>query len=228
MLCTSCRGAPCCHVTVHLPLQVLFDCGLGDIFVIRVAGHVVDSASVASVEYAVEHLGALAVIVVGHEKCGAISAAVGEFRARAAGAHSAAAAAAEAHKADEGDPSASHIGSLLGMLQPCVQASVDAFAAAGVRLEDIDGDELVEAALRMNVSQTAKSLTDRSPMLAKRVRDGRLAVAGFRYDIDSPADEDGDGGWWRPRGVRLSSEFLCTPRSLQRSTSYPSRPSSPL
>jgi carbonic anhydrase len=56
--------------------ELLFDQGLGDLFVIRVAGNVVDDAVLGSIEYAVEHLGTKLIMVLGHEKCGAVSAAV--------------------------------------------------------------------------------------------------------------------------------------------------------
>ena len=56
--------------------ELLFDEGLGDLFVIRVAGNIVDDAILGSIEYAVEHLGTKLIVVLGHEKCGAVSAAV--------------------------------------------------------------------------------------------------------------------------------------------------------
>jgi len=60
----------------RVPPEIIFDQGLGDLFVIRAAGNVVDSIGIGSVEYAVEHLGVHLVIVLGHEKCGAVTAAV--------------------------------------------------------------------------------------------------------------------------------------------------------
>lgn len=59
----------------RVPPEVIFDQGLGDLFVVRVAGNVVAPTELASVEYAVEHLGARLVVVLGHSKCGAVSAA---------------------------------------------------------------------------------------------------------------------------------------------------------
>ena len=60
----------------RVPPEVLFDCGIGDIFIIRNAGTVLDEASVASIEYAVEHLNVPLVMVLGHTSCGAVTAAV--------------------------------------------------------------------------------------------------------------------------------------------------------
>lgn len=60
----------------RVPPEIIFDQGLGDLFVIRTAGNVVDDVAIASIEYAVEHLGVKLIVVMGHQKCGAISAAV--------------------------------------------------------------------------------------------------------------------------------------------------------
>lgn len=60
----------------RVPPELVFDQGLGDLFVVRDAGNVVDDEMLGSIEYAVEHLGVKLVMVLGHEKCGAVSAAV--------------------------------------------------------------------------------------------------------------------------------------------------------
>lgn len=79
--------------------ELLFDQGLGDLFVIRVAGNIVDDAILGSIEYAVEHLGTKLVMVLGHEKCGAVSAAV------------------------NGGIAAGHIQAVVAAIQPSVEAS---------------------------------------------------------------------------------------------------------
>ncbi len=56
--------------------EIIFDQGLGDIFVVRVAGNIVDNVALGSIEYAVEHLGCKLVVVLGHGKCGAVTAAI--------------------------------------------------------------------------------------------------------------------------------------------------------
>ena len=57
--------------------ELIFDQGVGDLFVLRVAGNVADDAVIASIEFAVEHLGTRLVVVLGHERCGAVMAAIG-------------------------------------------------------------------------------------------------------------------------------------------------------
>lgn len=60
----------------RVPPEVLFDQGLGDVFVVRTAGHVLDPGPIASIEYALEHLGSRLIVVMGHESCGAVKAAL--------------------------------------------------------------------------------------------------------------------------------------------------------
>lgn len=59
----------------RLPAEIIFDKGLGEIFVVRVAGNIVERHELGSIEYALEHLGANLIVVLGHERCGAVTAA---------------------------------------------------------------------------------------------------------------------------------------------------------
>ncbi len=58
----------------RVPPEIVFDQGLGDLFVVRVAGNIVEDAGLGSMEYAVEHLGSKLIVVLGHERCGAVDA----------------------------------------------------------------------------------------------------------------------------------------------------------
>jgi carbonic anhydrase len=60
----------------RVPPEVVFDCGLGDLFVLRVAGNIANDMNIGSLEYAVAHLGAQLIVVLGHTKCGAVAATV--------------------------------------------------------------------------------------------------------------------------------------------------------
>src|SRR5437588_5414654 len=64
----------------RVPPELIFNVGLGDVFVIRTAGEVVDAVALGSIEYAVEHLGTSLIVVLGHQGCGAVSAAVSGAR----------------------------------------------------------------------------------------------------------------------------------------------------
>ncbi|MEY3901220.1 MAG: hypothetical protein RL189_526 [Pseudomonadota bacterium] len=69
----------------RVPPEVVFDQGLGDVFVVRNAGHVLDAGPIASIEYALEHLGARLIVVMGHESCGAVKAALSTPMGKSAG-----------------------------------------------------------------------------------------------------------------------------------------------
>jgi len=98
--CADSRTAP----------EVLFDQGLGDLFVIRVAGNVVDDAVLASMEYAVEHLGTGLIVVLGHERCGAVKAAVETVASKG--------------------QAPGHLGSLVAAIRPAVEAVLKGDAEA--------------------------------------------------------------------------------------------------
>lgn len=88
------------------PPEVTFDQGLGDLFVVRVAGNVVNDEELGSIEYAVEHLGTRLIVVLGHERCGAVK------------------AARDIIAAEQQPPA--HIDSLVAALKPAVDATAKA------------------------------------------------------------------------------------------------------
>jgi carbonic anhydrase len=85
----------------RVPPEIIFDCGLGDLFVIRTAGHALDDTGYASVQYVAEHLGVPLIIVLGHSDCGAVKSAVGGLQAPG------------------------HLGTLIARLQPAVEAAAE-------------------------------------------------------------------------------------------------------
>ena len=93
--------------------EVLFDQGLGDLFVVRVAGNVLDDHALASIEYAVEHLGAQLIVVLGHQRCGAVQAAKETI--------------------DSNAEAPAHINSLVTAIQPAVEATRGADVEATVK-----------------------------------------------------------------------------------------------
>jgi len=83
----------------RIPPEIIFDQGLGDLFVVRVAGNVVDDVALGSIEYAVDHLGTRLVVVLGHSKCGAVTATV------------------------QGGTPHGHIGSIMEAIKPAIEAA---------------------------------------------------------------------------------------------------------
>lgn len=111
----------CCSDS-RVPPELLFDQALGDLFVVRVAGNVVDPVAVGSVEYAVEHLNTPLVVVMGHEKCGAVKAAV------------------------DGGEAPGSIGSILCKIKPSV-LKAKASGAAGDQLYEKTADENIKSTI---------------------------------------------------------------------------------
>jgi carbonic anhydrase len=134
--------------------ELLFDQGLGDLFVVRVAGNVVASAGPlvkGSIEYAVAELGVSLVLVLGHSKCGAVKAAVKHL--------------------DSHDKLSGSLGELVGLIKPAVE-----------RAEGRPGDRL-ENAIRANVEMGVERLLRFEPVVAPAVKAGKLKVAGATYDL---------------------------------------------
>lgn len=138
----------------RVPPEILFDQGLGEIFVVRVAGNVVSPHELGSIEYAAEHLGTPLVMVLGHERCGAVTATV------------------DAPGAVEGN-----IGSLIESIRPAVDAALASHSVA-------THEELVEASADENVKLVAANLEGQSPVIKKMVEEGLLKIVGAKYDLD--------------------------------------------
>jgi carbonic anhydrase len=81
----------------RVPPEILFDQGIGDVFIVRDAGNIADDVALGSLEYAAEHLGTPLIVVLGHSKCGAVTATV------------------------QGGEAPGHIGSLIKLIQPAVE-----------------------------------------------------------------------------------------------------------
>jgi carbonic anhydrase len=138
----------------RVPPEILFDQGVGDLFVVRVAGNVVSGAGAilkGSVEYAVAELGVSLVVVLGHSHCGAVKAALKHIDARDA---------------------------LPGAIQDLVNAIKPAVAQTKGR-----GGDALENAIKANVKLGVARLQGLKPILAGPVKQGKVKVVGGVYDL---------------------------------------------
>jgi carbonic anhydrase len=138
--------------------ELLFDAGIGELFVIRLAGNVVDGAGVTvkgSIEYAVAELNVPLVVVLGHTNCGAVKAAVQHI--------------------DQKDSLPGSINGLVELIKPVVGK---ARGQAGSVYENVT---------RANVSTGAERLKNLEPILAPRVKAGTVKVVGGVYDLNTGA-----------------------------------------
>jgi carbonic anhydrase len=138
--------------------EILFDVGVGDLFVVRIAGNVVDGTGVTvkgSTEYAVAELNVPLVVVLGHSNCGAVKAAIQHIDAK--------------------DSLPGAINGLVELIKPAVTQSTGQ-----------PGDPL-ENAIIQNVKNGVARLEGLQPILAPRVKDGKIKVVGAVYDLKSGA-----------------------------------------
>jgi len=147
------------------PAELIFDLGVGDIFSVRLAGNVTSRKALGSIEYGCRAAGAKLVVVVGHTRCGAVTAAVDLMRSGRT--------AAEVTGCD-------HLDHVIAD----IQRSVSPPGGQPAEGESQAGKEaFVNAVARRHVEQAVKDIRERSRALAELVRAGRIAVVGAMYDV---------------------------------------------
>jgi carbonic anhydrase len=150
----------------RVPAELIFDQGLGDLFVIRVAGNIVAPSQVGSVEFAAERFGTPLVVVLGHTQCGAVQATLEEVRTRS-------------HRSP-------NVRSIVDRIRP----SVETLLATSLGSDD---GRLLRAAVRANVRASADHLRHGSALLEQLIQDGRLAVVGAEYSLETGEVDFFDG-----------------------------------
>ncbi len=151
----------------RVPAEIVFDQGLGDLFVIRVAGNIVAPSQVASVEFAAERFNTRLVVVLGHSQCGAILATLEEL----------------------GRPSTDqsrHLLSIVNRIRPAVEELIAAAPAGG-------HDALVHKAVRANIRVSANHLRHGSEMLEQAIQKSGLVVVGAEYSLETGVVDFFDG-----------------------------------
>ena len=152
----------------RVPAEIVFDQGLGDLFVIRVAGNVVAPSLVGSVEFAASRFGTRLVVVLGHSQCGAVLATLEEIRS----------------PAREGSR---NLRAIVDRIRP----SIEPLFATPVR---DDPEALATRAVRANVRASVEQLRRGSELLEGLIRDDGLVVVGAEYSLETGVVEFLDGG----------------------------------
>ena len=142
----------------RVPAEVVFDQGLGDLFVIRVAGNIVSPSQVGSVEFAAQRFGTQLVVVLGHTQCGAILATL------------------EAVRDQANHPE--NVLTIVERIRPSVQTLLELRPRA-------TEEELIHHAVRANVRASVDHLRHGSALLEDLIRRGRLAVVGAEYSLET-------------------------------------------
>ncbi|MFE1663892.1 carbonic anhydrase [Microbacterium sp. P02] len=145
----------------RLAAEIIFDKGLGDLFVVRNAGQVISDSVVGSLEYAVAVLDVPLIIVLGHDACGAVRAAI------------------DSTKPDSPELPP-HIWRLIAPIVPAVRRVARDGAAEGRPVDDIDAERVGREHLRDTVAELMHS----SDLIRDAVEEGRLAIVGANYRLD--------------------------------------------
>lgn len=151
----------------RVPAEIIFDQGLGDLFVIRVAGNIVAPSQIGSVEFAATKFGTRLVVVLGHSQCGAIHATVQQLR-------------------EASENRSRNLRSIVEFVRPSVEALLDD------GLGD-DPEQLVERAVRANVRASANHMRHGSEILEKLERDDGLLIVGAEYSLETGLVDFFDG-----------------------------------
>jgi len=147
----------------RVPPELLFDSGLGELFVIRVAGNIPDPVVLGSIEYAAEHLGTSLVMVLGHERCGAVTATV-DAKGKAHG----------------------NIGAIVKTIAPSIKHAAKDCAACkdDKHCAKTKKSEYVECVIDANTKRVTANLTNQSKVLKHLVAEKKLKTVSAKYDLD--------------------------------------------
>jgi carbonic anhydrase len=151
----------------RVPAEIVFDQGLGDLFVIRVAGNIVAPSQIGSVEFAAERTGARLVVVLGHTMCGAVLATLEELER----------------------PQESRSQNLRAIVDR-VRPSVEELLATA---RGYDSDALVEKAVRANIRASVNHLRQGSSILEELIQEDGLLIVGAEYSLETGLVDFFDG-----------------------------------
>ncbi len=151
----------------RVPVEMVFDQGLGDLFVIRVAGNIVAPSQIGSVEFAAEQFGTRLVVVLGHSQCGSIQATLEQLQ-----------------RPKENQSHNLH--SIVDLIRP----SVEGLLATHLRH---DLDALVREAVRANIRTSVKRLENGSDIIEQLIQKAGLMVVGAEYSLETGVVDFFDG-----------------------------------
>lgn len=151
----------------RVPAEIIFDQGLGDLFVIRVAGNIVAPSQVGSVEFAADLFRTRLVVVVGHSRCGAILATLEEMRR-------------------PNEKQSPNLRAIVDRVKPSIQSLVDLHGTG-------DSEELVRQAVRANIRASVNHLRHGSAVLEQLVQQNGLMIVGAEYSLDTGVVEFFEG-----------------------------------
>ena len=143
----------------RVPVEMIFDAGVMDIFVVRVAGNVADVDEAGSIEYGLAHVNTPVLVVLGHTQCGAVTAVTHNIQGK-------------------GHPLERNIPPLIDNIEPAVKRAMS-------KHPDKKGDSVIPYAIEENVWQTIEDLFMQSPATRALVKSKTVEVVGAIYDVST-------------------------------------------
>ena len=143
----------------RVPAEIVFDQGLGDLFVIRVAGNIVAPSLIGSAEFAAEHFGTPLLVVLGHSHCGAVAATLADLQQPAS-------------------TSSPNLGSIVHRIRPAV---------VGLWETELrhDPEALLAQAVRANIRASVSQLRSGSAILERLIQQKKLLIVGAEYSLET-------------------------------------------
>lgn len=143
----------------RVPVEIVFDQGLGDLFVIRVAGNIVAPSQIGSVEFAAEQFGSRLVVVLGHSRCGAIETTLEQLRRPV-------------------ENQSRNLRSIVDLVRPAIE---------GLLTTDLKHDQqaLLHEAVRANISASVRNLRHGSDIIQNLIQNAGLRVVGAEYSLET-------------------------------------------
>lgn len=143
----------------RVPVELIFHQGLGELFVIRVAGNIVAPSQIGSIEFAAEQFGTRLVVVLGHSRCGAVTASLDQLQT----------------PSENRSP---NLQSIVKRISPSVEPLL-------LQSNWSNSDELLKAAVRANIDASVEQLRHGSEILENLIANDGLKIVGAEYDLDT-------------------------------------------
>jgi carbonic anhydrase len=143
----------------RVPTELIFDRGIGDLFVIRVAGNIVAPSQIGSIEYAAKQFGTRLVVVLGHSNCGAIIATLQELALK------------DSHRSP-------NLRAIVDRIRPALEPVLD-------KNSDVEDEAVIARCVRANVRASVEKLQHGSLILEQLIDSGDLKIVGAEYSIET-------------------------------------------
>lgn len=137
----------------RVPIEIIFDAGLGDIFAVRTAGHVLSREVLGSLEYAIKSLGVKLIMILGHENCGAIGTAI------------------ETYQNKSYSELSENLQSIMNHIYPAIEKI------------QCENDDFLNSAVKSNIHYQLEDLIKKDDYIANKVQKGEIALVGAMYSL---------------------------------------------